>query len=131
MLADLARRERYLALEVRGRRYNTGVKYGLLSAQLALALGGADREEILAELVELLAQDRRGPKCSVRDPGVVQRLAGGSGGARGSQRRYPVAPRRPSRDLGQLRRPPRSAERSVDGIWIPVAPGFCRPETRP
>ena len=62
VLADLARRERYLALEVRGRRYNTGVKYGLLYAQLALGLGGSDREDILAGVVELLAQDRRGPK---------------------------------------------------------------------
>jgi UTP--glucose-1-phosphate uridylyltransferase len=61
VLAELAQRERYLALEVRGRRYNTGVKYGLLYAQLALALGGADREDILAGVVELLAQDRRGP----------------------------------------------------------------------
>jgi UTP--glucose-1-phosphate uridylyltransferase len=59
VLAGLAERERYLALEVEGRRYNIGVKYGLLTAQLALALGGADREEVLAQLVELLAQDRR------------------------------------------------------------------------
>jgi UTP--glucose-1-phosphate uridylyltransferase len=53
--ADLAGRERYLALEVQGRRYNIGVKYGLLIAQLALALDGADRESVLAQLVELLA----------------------------------------------------------------------------
>jgi UTP--glucose-1-phosphate uridylyltransferase len=62
VLAELAKRERYLALEVRGRRYNTGVKYGLLYAQLALALGGTDRENVLAGLVELLAQDRKGPR---------------------------------------------------------------------
>ena len=55
VLAELAGRERYLALEVQGRRYNTGVKYGLLYAQLALALDGADREEVLAHLVEMLA----------------------------------------------------------------------------
>jgi UTP--glucose-1-phosphate uridylyltransferase len=54
-LAELARRERYLALEVNGTRYNTGVKYGMLMAQLALALGGVDREETLARMVELLA----------------------------------------------------------------------------
>ena len=54
-LARLAGRERYLALEVHGLRYNIGVKYGLLTAQLALALDGADRENILAQLVELLA----------------------------------------------------------------------------
>jgi CheY-like chemotaxis protein len=56
VLAELARRERYLALEVRGQRYNIGVKYGLLTAQLALALDGVDREKILGQIVDLLAQ---------------------------------------------------------------------------
>jgi UTP--glucose-1-phosphate uridylyltransferase len=55
-LAELARRERYLALEVAGQRYNIGLKYGLLTAQLALALDGVDREKILSQIVDLLAQ---------------------------------------------------------------------------
>ena len=55
-LAELARRERYLAVEQTGARYDVGVKYGLLTAQLALALNGRDREEVLARLLELLAQ---------------------------------------------------------------------------
>jgi UTP--glucose-1-phosphate uridylyltransferase len=55
-LAELARRERYLALEVAGQRYNIGEKYGLLTAQMALALDGIDREKILAQIVDLLAQ---------------------------------------------------------------------------
>jgi UTP--glucose-1-phosphate uridylyltransferase len=54
-LSQLASRERYLALELNGTRYNIGVKYGLLIAQLALALHGDEREEVLARLVELLA----------------------------------------------------------------------------
>ena len=54
-LAELASREQYLALEVEGRRYDLGVKYGLLAAQVALALAGRDRNEVLAQLVELLA----------------------------------------------------------------------------
>lgn len=54
-LARLARSERYLASELQGRRYDIGVKYGLLTAQLALALDGQDREEVLSGLVELLA----------------------------------------------------------------------------
>jgi len=57
-LAELARHERYLALEVAGARYNIGVKYGTLTAQLALAMAGQDREEVLAQLVELLATQR-------------------------------------------------------------------------
>jgi UTP--glucose-1-phosphate uridylyltransferase len=55
-LAKLAQRERYLACELSGRRYDIGVKYGLLTAQLALALNGQDRNEVLASLVELLAR---------------------------------------------------------------------------
>ena len=54
-LEKLAQRERYLALALNGSRYNIGVKYGMLIAQLALAISGEDREEILARLVELLA----------------------------------------------------------------------------
>ena len=54
-LARLAARERYLAYEVDGRRYDVGLKYGLLTAQLALALDGEDRDEVLSGLVELLA----------------------------------------------------------------------------
>lgn len=58
-LSRLARRERYLAYETRGRRYDMGAKYGFLTAQLALALNGRDRDEVLAGLVELLAQRGR------------------------------------------------------------------------
>lgn len=58
-LAKLAARERYLAAELRGRRYDIGVKYGLLTAQLALALSGQDRDEVLVGLVELLARGDR------------------------------------------------------------------------
>jgi UTP--glucose-1-phosphate uridylyltransferase len=54
-LAAAAGRERYLACELKGRRYDIGAKYGLLIAQLALAFEGRDRDEVLADLVELLA----------------------------------------------------------------------------
>jgi len=54
-LSALAQKEKYLALEVQGDRYNIGVKYGILCAQLASALSGRDRETVLAQLVELLA----------------------------------------------------------------------------
>ena len=57
-LSLLATRERYLATELAGTRFNIGVKYGLLMAQLALALNGSEREEVLAKLVELLASQR-------------------------------------------------------------------------
>ena len=55
-LAELARQEQYLALEDTGRRYDLGARYGLLTAQLALALNGRDRNEVLTHLLELLAE---------------------------------------------------------------------------
>jgi UTP--glucose-1-phosphate uridylyltransferase len=57
-LSALAKREHYLACELQARRYDIGGRYGLLTAQLALALDGRDRDEVLSGLVELLA---RGP----------------------------------------------------------------------
>src|SRR5690606_9555114 len=54
-LAELARGEKYLALEKQDWRYDVGVKYGLLNAQLALALSGDDRDEVLTHLIQLLA----------------------------------------------------------------------------
>jgi UTP--glucose-1-phosphate uridylyltransferase len=58
-LARLSQRERYLAVVLQGRRYDIGAKYGLLTTQLALALEGIDREDVLNGLVELLAVSRR------------------------------------------------------------------------
>lgn len=55
-LDELARREQYLAYQQQAQRFDVGVKYGLLSAQMALALNGQDRDEVLARLLELLAQ---------------------------------------------------------------------------
>ncbi|MGA2267822.1 MAG: sugar phosphate nucleotidyltransferase [Bryobacteraceae bacterium] len=63
-LAELARHEQYLALEEPGRRYDIGARYGLLIAQLALALNGQDRGPVLSHLLELL---------------VDQEMAGGPG----------------------------------------------------
>ena len=55
VLSELAERERYLAVEAPGRRCPVDVPYGLLTAQLALALSGRDRDEVLTGLTELLA----------------------------------------------------------------------------
>jgi UTP--glucose-1-phosphate uridylyltransferase len=59
-LAELARQAQYLAMEEPHRRYDIGERYGLLTAQLALALSGRDRTEVLAQLVELLATQEMG-----------------------------------------------------------------------
>ena len=57
-LAENARRERYLAYEIQGRRHDLDLHYGLLTTQLALALAGKDRDEVLTLLVEQLAQSQ-------------------------------------------------------------------------
>lgn len=55
-LSELARHEQYLALrDDEGRRYDLGARYGLLIAQLALALNGGDRAQVLSQIVDLLA----------------------------------------------------------------------------
>jgi len=60
-LHQLALKRRYLALEMHDYRYNLGVRYGLLNAQLALALTGHDRDDVLAMLMELLlVRERHG-----------------------------------------------------------------------
>lgn len=55
-LREIAASERYLAHQLQGRRHDIGLQYGLLNAQLALALAGKDRDEILTNIIELLAQ---------------------------------------------------------------------------
>ena len=55
-LNALARREKYLALETRGSRHNLGVKFGVVEAQIALALAGVDREQMLAGLLESIVR---------------------------------------------------------------------------
>ena len=54
-LAELAQREQYLAMIQKGQRFDVGVKYGLFTAQLALAFNGQDRDEVLTKLVNVLA----------------------------------------------------------------------------
>lgn len=63
-LAQLAQQEQYLALEVDGARHNISYKYGLMMAQLAISLGGVDRDLILTELVDLLADSRTSVSAS-------------------------------------------------------------------
>jgi UTP--glucose-1-phosphate uridylyltransferase len=57
-LSLLPSRGKYLAYELQGTRYNLGIKYGLLKAQLAIGLSGQDRDQILTEMVDLLASRR-------------------------------------------------------------------------
>lgn len=61
-LKELGKIEQYLAVEDNGWRYNLGEKYGLLSAQLALALSGVDRDTVLSNLLEVMTTHQLGNK---------------------------------------------------------------------
>ena len=56
VLQTLAVTEKYLALEVKGKRYDLSRKHGLLRAQIALGLAGDAHDETLTTIVELLAE---------------------------------------------------------------------------
>ena len=58
-LAHLARSEKYLAVELAGQRFNIGERYGLLRAQVSLALAGPHRDEVLTSLIEITANSRK------------------------------------------------------------------------
>ncbi|HOV98084.1 MAG TPA: sugar phosphate nucleotidyltransferase [Bacteroidota bacterium] len=59
-LQELTKREKYLALEMNDHRYNIGVKYGLLNAQLAFSLSGKERDQVISMIMEiLLLRDQR------------------------------------------------------------------------
>ncbi|GGK80956.1 UTP--glucose-1-phosphate uridylyltransferase [Rufibacter glacialis] len=55
-LQELAQKEKYLALEVKGNRYDLSKKQGLLQAQIALGLAGEAHDETLTSMVDLLAE---------------------------------------------------------------------------
>ena len=48
--------EDFYALEVKGRRFDLEAPFGLLHGQIALALKGPGREQILADLIHLVAE---------------------------------------------------------------------------
>ena len=48
----LSSKEQYLGLEKTDMRFNMGTRYGLLKAQLAIALSGNDRDRVMSELLE-------------------------------------------------------------------------------
>ncbi len=68
--AMLAAREPYLAFETRGERYDMGVPFGLVETQLALALNSPMREEMIASLIRILADQGRGT-VAARLPAAV------------------------------------------------------------
>ncbi|MEL6923506.1 MAG: sugar phosphate nucleotidyltransferase [Bacteroidota bacterium] len=58
-LQRLANQRKYLAAEVKGRRFNLGTRFGLLEAQVAFALDGVYSEELLSTIISQLAVRNR------------------------------------------------------------------------
>ena len=57
---ELAKNDKYLALEMKGNRYDTSKKLGLLQAQLALGLAGKVKDEVLSSIIQIMAEsDKR------------------------------------------------------------------------
>lgn len=57
-LDTCARREKYLALEVKGARYDISNKWGMLKAQIALGLKGREKDAVLGAITEILVESR-------------------------------------------------------------------------
>ena len=55
-LDKLSNRSKYLAFEKTDSRYDIGLDYGLLKAQLALSLSGKDRDYLLSELLQFFVE---------------------------------------------------------------------------
>jgi UTP--glucose-1-phosphate uridylyltransferase len=53
---ELAQKEKYLALEIQGTRYDTSKKFGLMQAQIALSLAGCIKNEVLTSIIQILAE---------------------------------------------------------------------------
>jgi UTP--glucose-1-phosphate uridylyltransferase len=58
-LERLTKSDKYLALEMKGNRYDTSKKLGLMLAQIALGLSSNNRDEVLSQMIQILAESGR------------------------------------------------------------------------
>ncbi|MFN8206361.1 MAG: sugar phosphate nucleotidyltransferase [Bacteroidales bacterium] len=65
-LQRLAEQDKYLAMEMRGNRYDTSKRLGLMQAQLALSLAGPMKEEVLGSMLQIVAESNRRTKGESR-----------------------------------------------------------------
>lgn len=59
VLQELASKDKYLALEIKGNRYDTSKKLGLIQAQLALGLAGTIKDDLLTVIIQSLAESNK------------------------------------------------------------------------
>jgi UTP--glucose-1-phosphate uridylyltransferase len=55
IIQQLAGSDKYLALEMKGTRYDTSKKFGLLQAQIALGLAGTNKDEVLTCIIDTMS----------------------------------------------------------------------------
>ena len=56
VMQNIAETDKYLAMEIKGNRYDTSIKLGLLRAQIALGLAGEVKDELLTTIIQMLAE---------------------------------------------------------------------------
>jgi len=57
VMQKIAANDKYLAMEIKGCRYDTSIKLGLLRAQIALGLAGDIKDELLTTIIGLLSEN--------------------------------------------------------------------------
>jgi UTP--glucose-1-phosphate uridylyltransferase len=55
VIQQLAESDKYLAMEMKGNRYDTSKKFGLLQAQIAFGLAGNTRDEVLTCIIDTMS----------------------------------------------------------------------------
>lgn len=73
-LNRFAQGNRLLALEATGQRHNLGTKFGVVDAQIAMALSGIDRDEMMELLLGTVLRIRH--QADGREPGTVPGISG-------------------------------------------------------
>jgi UTP--glucose-1-phosphate uridylyltransferase len=56
IMQKIAETNKYLAMEIKGTRYDTSRKLGLLQAQIAIGLAGDIKDELMTSIIQLLAE---------------------------------------------------------------------------
>jgi UTP--glucose-1-phosphate uridylyltransferase len=59
VMQKMAKTDKYLAMEIKGSRYDTSKKLGLLQAQIALGLAGDIKDELMTTIIQLLAEAKK------------------------------------------------------------------------
>lgn len=59
ILQELSGLEKYLALEIKGNRYDTSKMLGMIQAQIALGLAGTIKDELMSSIIQIMAETEK------------------------------------------------------------------------